>query len=150
MQPEQQARARIEGQLRLAGWLIQDLAALDFSAGLGIAGIITSDMFGLAAAVDTQTQDLLEEKRQLTNKDELTEQERSRLGQINTELEEYGFRYETRDPVYAEYLKARYLWHQAAPDEKQVDRLPPQQQRRQKALRLVQQTPTERRSEANQ
>ena len=35
--PEEVARDRIDGRLRLAGWQVQDKDALDFNAGLGIA-----------------------------------------------------------------------------------------------------------------
>ncbi len=104
--------------------------------GMGYAGIITSDMFGLAAAVDSHTLELIEEKRLLANKEELTLTDRERLEAINLELEGYGFRYETRDPVFAEYLKARFQEDQEAPDEQQIRRLPPAE-RREKARRLV-------------
>ncbi|MCG8316474.1 MAG: AAA family ATPase [Pseudomonadales bacterium] len=96
--------------------LHRDPANLEISAqepdfdprGMGYAGIITSDMFGLDAALDTHTQDLLEEKRKLGLLDELTEDQKERLGAINMELEGYGFRYASRDPVFEEYLRARY------------------------------------------
>lgn len=77
--------------------------------GMGYAGVITSEMFGLDSALDSHTQKLLEEKRQLAAKDEpLTDEEKTQLGELNEQLEKYGFRYEVRDPVYTEYLKARY------------------------------------------
>ena len=66
--------------------------------GMGYAGVVTSEMFGLNAALDTYTQDLLAKKRHLSAKEALTDEERSQLGQINEELQTYGFRYEVRDP----------------------------------------------------
>lgn len=66
--------------------------------GMGYAGVVTSEMFGLSAALDTYTQDLLSEKRQLSAKETLTDEERTNLAAINQELSEYGFRYEVRDP----------------------------------------------------
>jgi predicted ATPase len=106
--------------------------------GMGYSGIVTSDMFGLAAALDTHTRDLLEEKRQLAGKDEqLTTEERDRLEQINLELEGYGFRYEMRDPVFAEYLRARYEAEQQPPEQQKMAALPPAE-RKEKARRLVQ------------
>lgn len=77
--------------------------------GMGYAGIITSDLFGLEAALDSHTLALLEEKREISAQEgEMTEQYRKRLNELNAELEQYGFKYEMRDPVYTEYLKARY------------------------------------------
>lgn len=77
--------------------------------GMGYAGVITSDLFGLDAAVDSHTQELLEGKRRLSAKEgSLTPEERSELRRVNEELLSYGFRFEMRDPVYTEYLKARY------------------------------------------
>lgn len=105
--------------------------------GMGYSGIVTSDMFGLAAALDTHTRELLEEKRQLAGKEEsLTNAERDRLEQINLELEGYGFRYEMRDPVFAEYLRARYESEQQAPEQEKMAKLTPAE-RREKAKRLV-------------
>lgn len=76
--------------------------------GMGYAGVITSDMFGLDAAVDSHTQGLLEEKRVISTKKSLNKNEKNRLHQINGELEGLGFRYEVRDPVFTEFLKLRY------------------------------------------
>jgi ABC-type multidrug transport system ATPase subunit len=77
--------------------------------GMGYAGVITSEMFGLDSALDSHTQKLLEEKRQLAAKDgPLTDEEKIQLGELNEKLEKYGFRYEIRDPVYTEFLKLRY------------------------------------------
>jgi len=77
--------------------------------GMGYAGVITSELFGLEAAVDSHTQKLLEDKHRLAAKDGvLTDAEKAELTAINEELEIYGFRYEVRDPVFTEYLKARY------------------------------------------
>lgn len=105
--------------------------------GMGYSGIVTSDMFGLAAALDTHTRELLEEKRQLAGKEELlTNVERDRLEQINLELEGYGFRYEMRDPVFAEYLRARYEADLQAPEQQKMAALTPTE-RKEKARRLV-------------
>lgn len=107
--------------------------------GMGYSGIVTSDMFGLAAALDNKTFQLLEEKRNLASKEgTLTSEERDSLEQINLKLEGYGFRYEMRDPVFAEYLKARYLFDKGQPVEKKMADLPTAE-RREKAKKLVQQ-----------
>jgi len=75
---------------------------------MGYAGVITSELFGLDAAVDSHTLALLDEKRQLSLIESLNAQDRERLNTLNKELLSYGFRFEMRDPVYTEYLKARY------------------------------------------
>ena len=77
--------------------------------GMGYAGVITSELFGLDAAVDSFTLALLNEKRELSSVDnDLTEAQRKRLEHINSELAKLGFQYEMRDPVYTAYLKTRY------------------------------------------
>ena len=106
--------------------------------GMGYAGIVTSDMFGLASSLDSHTQDLLEAKRKLTLKEQpLSDFERERLESINLELEGYGFRYSMRDPVYEEYLRARYQADEDQPLEKKMVQLP-STERRLKAKELIQ------------
>lgn len=90
--------------------------------GMGYSGLIMSDMFGLAAAIDNTTLELLERKRFLAGKKQnLTESERQELSRINAQLENYGFRYEVRDPVFAEYLRLRYQHTVQRKEEKLVD-----------------------------
>lgn len=75
--------------------------------GMGYAGVITSDMFGLNSSLDTYTQKLLERKQIFTIKETpLTTSERLELMQINNELEDLGFRFVMRDAQYERYLKA--------------------------------------------
>lgn len=81
----------------------------DDPRGMGYSGIVTSDMFGLAAALDGHTLSLLERRRKLTlTNDSLTDEEIEEIAKINRELEPYGFRHEARDPVFREYLRARF------------------------------------------
>ncbi|NMF86633.1 AAA family ATPase [Nodosilinea sp. P-1105] len=102
----------------------------DDPRGMGYSGIVTSDMFGLAAALDKHTLDLLEEKRLITLKDEpLTEEEARRLSEINRELEPYGFRHEARDPLFREYLKARYDYEKNRLQGNRIANLPAQERR---------------------
>ncbi|WP_411817359.1 AAA family ATPase [Hyphococcus sp. DH-69] len=75
--------------------------------GMGYAGVITSDLFDLNAAVDTTTQKLLETQRRLSAKTPLSQAENEELNKVTRQLEEFGFRYQMRDPVYTEYLRAR-------------------------------------------
>jgi predicted ATPase len=75
--------------------------------GMGYAGVITSKMFGLSAAVDTTTQELLERQRALSGKEKLNPAERQDLQNITFKLDSLGFRHQMRDPIYTEYLRAR-------------------------------------------
>lgn len=75
--------------------------------GMGYAGVVTSEMFDLNAAVDTTTQNLLETQRLLSARTQLSEAEKEELEKATSQLEEFGFRYQMRDPVYTEYLRAR-------------------------------------------
>ncbi len=75
--------------------------------GMGYAGVVTSEMFDLNAAVDTTTQTLLETQRMLSAKNQLNNAEKEELEAATRRLEEFGFRYQMRDPVYTEYLRAR-------------------------------------------
>ena len=49
--------------------------------------VMTSEMFGLSAALDTHTQDLLARKRHISGQDELSEDDRKALKEINEELQ---------------------------------------------------------------
>ncbi len=105
--------------------------------GMGYAAIVTSDMFGLAAAIDRPTLELLEKKRELTIKEEpLNDYERSDLEEVNQKLEGYGFGYETRDPIYSEYLRARYEYDSAQEITQKMSNLP-HSERRARAKRLI-------------
>jgi len=95
--------------------------------GMGYSGIVTSDMFGLAAALDNHTLSLLEERRKLSLKEgKLVVEERRRLEAINIELEPYGFRHEARDPVFREYLKARATYE--VTNQQKIAQLPANEQ----------------------
>jgi hypothetical protein len=104
--------------------------------GMGYSGIVTSDMFGLDAALDKVTFKLIEEKRKLLAAKEPSESQLKRVDKINEQLEGLGFRYETRDPVYTEYLKAKYDFETS-----QIADVPPvwltPEEEREKAKRLV-------------
>lgn len=111
---------------------------VDDPRGMGYSGIVTSDMFGLDAALDKVTFELLEEKREILVIEQPTSTQIDRLNEINVMLEGLGFRYETRDPVYTEYLKARYQFEVS----KQIDGHPEpacmtHEQRKEKAKKLV-------------
>jgi predicted ATP-binding protein involved in virulence len=79
--------------------------------GLGVAGILTSDLFGLPTILDKDTQQKLDEKRYLQalqKENNLKPEERERLKDLETELEKYGFSKQQRDPLYQRFLENLY------------------------------------------
>lgn len=75
--------------------------------GMGVAGILTSEMFGLRSTLDAKTQDLLDKKRGLlANRKKLTRQEKRDLEELNQKLAGLGFATSFRDPLYERFTKA--------------------------------------------
>jgi hypothetical protein len=75
--------------------------------GLGVAGLLTSDMFGLESTVDQKTHALLEQQRALAASDNLTMAEKIALEKVTAQLDELGFRHQMRDIEYTKYLQER-------------------------------------------
>ncbi|MFC3076769.1 AAA family ATPase [Phenylobacterium terrae] len=82
--------------------------------GLGYAAIVTSDMFGIASALDPPTYALLERQRAYAGKEHLAPHELDELSQINQKLERLGFRFFHPDDEYSRYLRLRFEALQAA------------------------------------
>lgn len=93
--------------------------------GMGYAGVVTSEMFDLNAALDTHTQELLEEQRILAAETEAEPEQLSRLKMVNDELELLGFGHQMRDPVFTEYLSARAAILRASRNDDQSARIDP-------------------------
>jgi predicted ATPase len=74
--------------------------------GMGVAAILTSELFGLRSTLDPTTQRLMDERRELAVKDELSEQERLRLGELNEQLEDLDFSITMQDPLYYDFVRA--------------------------------------------
>lgn len=75
--------------------------------GLGVAGILTSELFGLPTILDKVTQLKLNRKRYLQGKlmrDELTQDEYADYSSLKLELEKKGFYEEVEDVWFKEYL----------------------------------------------
>lgn len=75
--------------------------------GMGYAGIITSDMFGLASSVDSRTQRRLEIYRVLASIEELTPFQKLRFKVIQNWLNKDRFKLNQRDDDYQRYLEMR-------------------------------------------
>lgn len=72
--------------------------------GMGVAGLLTSDLFGLPTTLDPDTQNALDRMRQLLYKAERSEKENEELGWLTRELENLGFTRTTRDPLYDKFI----------------------------------------------
>ena len=75
---------------------------------MGIAGLLTSDLFDLPTALDAKTQGELDEKRRLIFKRNKTTEEKARLQELSKSLESLGFSMTTRDPLYNKFLERLY------------------------------------------
>ena len=77
--------------------------------GQGIANIIcSSEFFGLPSSLDKETQKLLEERLKISLKEQLNDEERMRLKELNEQLEILQPGVSERDPDYVEFLRQRY------------------------------------------
>ena len=77
--------------------------------GMGFAGIVTSDMFGLGSSLDKATNDDLLALHQLsTQQQPLSEADLTKLVDIRRRLEGLDFNFASRDRLEQEYLRARF------------------------------------------
>lgn len=77
--------------------------------GMGFAGIVTSDMFGLGTSLDKATNDdLLELHKLSTQESPLSDGDRAKLVAIRERLKGLDFNFASRDRMEQEYLRARF------------------------------------------
>jgi len=77
--------------------------------GLGVAGILTSELFMMPTTLDTETQKILDERNLLLAKqqhEELSQTEKFRLNEIFSNLRDLGITQTYRDPIYQKFLAA--------------------------------------------
>lgn len=77
--------------------------------GLGVAGILTSEFFGLPSTLDKETLDLINKRNELIAKQdtaELTDEEKIKLNEIFQILGQVGINTTDRDPLYERFLIA--------------------------------------------
>jgi len=74
--------------------------------GMGVAGLLTSELFGLRTTLDLETQRKLDRKKELAVKEKLRPEEKTELKILNEELASMGFLSTFRDPLYSRFLKA--------------------------------------------
>jgi predicted ATP-dependent endonuclease of OLD family len=77
--------------------------------GLGVDGILTSDLFGLPTTLDKETLGVLDKRNELLVKQQkkaLSDKEQGLLNSISEKLEELGFSNSFRDPLYQKFIIA--------------------------------------------
>lgn len=78
--------------------------------GLGFAGLLKSELYGLRSTVDPETLSKLDRRYALYAKGETrTKRETQEMERLATELAELGFAREFRDPYFEEYIRARAI-----------------------------------------
>lgn len=74
--------------------------------GMGVAAILTSDLFRLKTTLDSATQERLDRRRILMQKGDRNDQEKAELEDLNQDLDQLGFSRTIRDPLYKLFLEA--------------------------------------------
>lgn len=103
--------------------------------GMGVDGILTSDLFGLRSALDLPTQRLVDRRRELAVKDDLSEQESYQLYELNEQLKNLDFSSAARDILYTRYI--RFVEKMTRAEDESIRRqvvLTPEQQQSQRDL----------------
>jgi uncharacterized protein YnzC (UPF0291/DUF896 family) len=79
--------------------------------GMGVAGLLKSELFGLPSTLDQQTLDDLQRRNDLLGRQAskgLTPAETEELQRLRRYLEELGFSREYRDPMYQLFVQKMY------------------------------------------
>ncbi len=79
--------------------------------GMGVSGLLKSDMFGLRSTLDMPTRRKLEQRNELLAKKankKLSKKEEKELKQLKRYLEDLGFSSEYRDPLYQLFIEEMY------------------------------------------
>ena len=105
--------------------------------GMGYAGILTSDMFGLLTTLDNPTEDKIRKRRSLTELRELDEAQREDLHRLDADLSALGFSSQHWDEDYEQYLQIRKEVEDEMADELLHDSPEVQKKRREVAARIV-------------
>ena len=100
--------------------------------GMGVDGILTSDLFGLRSALDIPTQRLVDRRRELAVRDDLSEAEKIELDDLMYQLVDIDFSIGNRDIDYARFIEEKMKQEKAEMRERVV--LTPDEQREQKEL----------------
>ena len=101
--------------------------------GMGIGRILTSDMFGLRSILDNKTQAVLDKKRELLAKSELTEKDLAKLDEYNEKLRGIDVTLLATDPLYPLFVKTLV----SDPDYERVEKILDDYERREEQFTLA-------------
>lgn len=76
--------------------------------GMGYAGIITSDMFGLGSSLDKETTAKLLELNFLSTKENQTDENKLKIQKLRENLANLDFNFHANDKLFQEYMRARF------------------------------------------
>ncbi len=94
-------RDEADGQVRA-------LEPLEDPLGMGVANLLTSDVYGMSAALPDKISEMLSRKRELAAIETRTAEDEEELALLASTLEDLPFVYADDDPDYQDYLRARY------------------------------------------
>ena len=100
--------------------------------GMGVAALLTSDLFGLRSTLDLETLGKLDRKREIASQESLTNEELAELDKLNKELGNLDFTRSVRDPLYKPFVEAMIASGEYRQLEKPV--LTPEERQRQREL----------------
>ena len=80
--------------------------------GMGIAGLLTSEVYGLRSDLDSGTLGRLDLRRRLAVQEDLSEAERKQLTELNEWAESQDFTRTDRDPLYKSFVDAMTAWQE--------------------------------------
>jgi predicted ATPase len=75
--------------------------------GMGFTATLT-EIFGLPTSLDSETQEIIDNRNSLARIEHRTKEQDRRLSEINDRLNRLGFMFEDREPLYQDFLRA---WH---------------------------------------
>ena len=99
------SQVQIMKQDPVSGKIIAEIPKSD-PKGMGISAILTSEIFGLRSTLDLPTLELLDRKRILANKDDLTDPEKKELAKLAEQLGGVDYSTVVRDPLYPKFVSA--------------------------------------------
>jgi len=76
--------------------------------GMGVAGLLTSELFGLSSTLDPDTQKQLHRKRQLLYNDNRTLEDEKEMKLIEKELGDLDYTKTIRDPLYEKFIRSLF------------------------------------------
>lgn len=89
---------------RKDGSVSVDLPDID-PQGMGFAGLLKSELFGLRSTVDTETLRRLDRRNQLYAKDNRNPEEETEMAHLSDHLSDLGFAKDFKDPYYEIFVK---------------------------------------------